>query len=70
MAFGEGRLFIILERIQGPVVIDKMSPCSIWQGLWAAAREMVLMCTQNRELESPPRLNTGGLVLLDEQNWG
>jgi hypothetical protein len=40
----------------GPVVITKtMSPCSIWQGLWAAAQERRCLCVHRRGNQSPLR---------------
>jgi hypothetical protein len=49
-----GGLTFIYLFSPGPVVIQKMmSPCSIWQGLWAAAQERRFLCINKRGNYSP-----------------
>jgi hypothetical protein len=51
-------------RVPGPIVIKKtMSPCSIWQGLWAAAQERRCFCVYKRGNSSPlSKYCTWGIV--------
>ncbi len=55
-----------MKPAPGPVVIKKMmSPCLIWQGLWAAAQErrFFLRVRYTKEGTRVHFLNTGGLVV-------